>query len=127
MREEHSSEIIWEEFTIEVPFLAMPQDKISSSPHTDPIQTWPDQFGRLSCKPAWQKTCPTSARTRNYRDVLRIPRYRMMDRLTGQRQGNHHLLWFAILPVGSPDLLEVEHEVTGTALHHLLHAADGFL
>jgi hypothetical protein len=51
----------------------------------------------------------------------------MMDGLTSELHRKRHLPWFAILPLGHPNLIEVEHQVIGTAMHFLLHTADGFI
>lgn len=83
--------------------------------------------GSLRCTSGCGKTFSASRHGGDYRDMPQIPRDSMVDGLTRERHRNDQLLRFAILLLGSPDFVQVEHEVPEVVQEPTWHAGSHFL
>jgi hypothetical protein len=91
------------------------------------FETPVNRFDGLNFNHTLGMACSTSRHTDNYHGLLQIPKYAMLNSLSGKRRWNHHFLRLAILELGGPDFVKIEHQIDGAAVLFLPQTAHRFV
>jgi hypothetical protein len=127
MRQKDSSDIVFEEVSIDVTCGAFFQDQMLPNLHTSCLETPVKSRGILRCHHIRGKTRAPCRNARYDRNVFYVPRYSMVNVVSGHGSRLGHLLRFSVFPIGYCSFIKTKYQVNWTALECFVHTAYCFV
>jgi hypothetical protein len=114
VRQKDSSDIVFEKISIDVRFGALFQDQMLPNRHPGCLESPVKSRGILRYHHIRDKTRATCRDARHYRNVFHVPRYSMVNIVSGHRDQHDNLLRFSIFPIGYSKFVKIKYQVGWT-------------